>query len=58
MATFNCYYVITIILGNIVEMGINFIDTIVVRHSLREGNCLRRQASIASRIHGKRNNEG
>jgi hypothetical protein len=54
MATFNCYYVITIILGNVTELGINFIDTIVVRHSLERGTASENKPVMPAEFMGKK----
>ncbi len=53
MTTTNCYYIISITLAYFHEMGINFIDTIVVRHNLERGTAFEEKPVLPAEFIGK-----
>ena len=53
MTTFDCSYLIRFILINSSEMGINFIDTIVVRHNVERGTTSEDKPVLPAEFIGK-----
>ncbi len=53
MTTSKCYYVIMFISFNYFEMGINFVDTIVVRHNLERGTAFEEKPVLPAEFIGK-----